>query len=152
MAFQTSTTWRKPTRPKPERKAMNRTGEKGSWWIFVSAVLNRFFLRIAMPQRCELCDGTSYCGPIQPAHRKRRQDIRKFNWEEAFRVAVLGNDCHYEIDVKGRRAAEPIIENIIATRFKRMGLSEEKVKELLLECAKEVQAENEKFSEYVVVL
>lgn len=149
-SFQTFT---KP-RPMPAaRKALKKVSKKGDFWLFVSAILNKFFLKIEMPQRCEACDGSAYCGKLTPAHTRRRQDIRVGDWYYALRVAVMGVQCHYEHDVKGRRDAEPLIEAVIVSRFKKMGLSEERVKELLLQCAAEVQKENEakgRFQEYVV--
>jgi hypothetical protein len=148
---------RKPQLRKLPGKGLKKVARKGEFWIFVSKVLNRFFLKIDMPQRCEKCDGSRYGGPIQPAHSRRRVDIRVGDWWYAFRVAVLCNDDHFEIDKKGRRDAEPIIEKIIADRFKRMGLSEDRVKELLLESAAEIQAEDAlkdkpRFQEFLVTL
>jgi hypothetical protein len=84
--------------------------------------------------------------------RDAARDIRVGDWYYAFRVAVLGNDCHFAIDRKGRRAAEPLIEAIIIDRFADMNLSEDQVKELLLECAAEVQTEHREFEQYLVTL
>lgn len=154
MAFFTTTTFRKP-RPlkrREDRKPLKKVARKGTFWLFVSQILTRFFLKIEMPRRCEACDGSAYCGPITPAHTRRRVDIRVNDWHYALRVAVLGQQCHYDYDSQGRRAAEPLIEQIIADRFKKMGLSENRVRELLLETAAEVQADNPKFAEFLVVL
>lgn len=149
------TAFSKPKRLKPmsERKTLKKVGRKGEFWQFVSKILTAFFLKIEMPKRCEQCDGSAYCGPITPAHSRRRQDIRVGDWHYALRVGVLGSDCHYHIDAKGRRDAEPIIEKIITDRFKKMGLTEEKVRELLLQCAAEVQEKNSpKYDEFLVEL
>lgn len=151
----TVTAFKKPRYRKPmqDRKVLKRVGRKCEWWMFISKILTAFFLKIEMPKVCEQCGGTSYCGVLQPAHSRRRQDIRVGDWYYALRVAVLGNDCHFAIDVKGRREAEPIIEQIITDRFKDMGLTEEKVKALLLECAAEVQAKfSPKYDEFLVEL
>lgn len=134
------------------RTPLKKSAKKGDFWQFTSKVLTKFFLKIGMERRCEACDGTAYCGPITPAHSRRRQDIRVGDFYYALRVAVLGSDCHYRIDSKGRREAEPVIERIITERFAKMGLSEERVKRLLLECAAEVQKEDSKFDIYVVTL
>lgn len=144
MSFFPSSTFAKPKRPKPrlERKPLKKIAKKGEFWLFVSKILSKFFLRIDLPRRCELCDGSRYGGPIQPAHSRRRADIRVGDWWYALRCAVLCNDDHFEIDRKGRREAEPLIETIITDRFKKMGLSEDDVKALLLQCATEVQAEH----------
>lgn len=149
-----STTFLKPKKRRllSDRKPLKKVAKKGNFWLFVSQILNKFFLKIEMPQRCEACDGSAYCGQLTPAHSRRRQDIRVGDWYYALRVAVLGVHCHFDIDAKGRRDAEPIIEEIIAKRFKAMGLTEDRVKELLLECAEEVQADNEKYQEYLVIL
>jgi hypothetical protein len=152
MSFFSTTTFKKPTKPRVARTPLKKVAKKGDFWIFVSKVLSKFFLRIELPRRCEACDGSAYCGPIQPAHSRRRQDIRVGDWYYAFRVAVLGNDCHFAIDRKGRRAAEPLIEAIIIDRFADMNLSEDQVKELLLECAAEVQTEHREFEQYLVTL
>lgn len=148
-----NTSFRKPKPPKVKKRTpLKKSAKKGDFWLFCSKILNAFFLRIGMPARCEACDGSAYCGPITPAHTRRRQDIRVGDWQFALRVAVLGSDCHYRIDAKGRREAEPILEDIIAKRFARMGLSEERVNELLMECAAEVQAADKRFQEYAVIL
>lgn len=155
-----STTFLKPkarrTRPVKQLKKVSR---KGDFWLFVSKILNKFFLRIEMPQRCEACDGSAYCGQLTPAHTRRRQDIRVNDWDYALRVAVLGVHCHFDIDAKGRREAEPIVEKIITDRFKKMGLTPARVRSLLLQCALEVQAENPgkgeepgKYDQYLVIL
>lgn len=155
MSFGTVTTFSKPKRLKPasEKSRLKKVGRKGIFWQFISKILTEFFLRIEMERRCEQCDGSAYCGPITPAHSRRRQDIRVGDWYYALRVAVLGSSCHFDIDSKGRRDAEPIIENIITERFKKMGLSEERVKEMLLEIAAEIQEkESPKFDEFLVEL
>lgn len=153
------TSFKKPTKPRTlkDKKPMNRIGRKGEFWNFCGAILTRFFLKIEMAQRCEKCDGMSYCGRLTPAHVKRRNGIRTDNWYDALRVACLGNACHYEIDSQGGPAQEPILEKIIVDRFRKMGLSEERVKELLLECAAEIQAEdalktNPKYQQFLVIL
>lgn len=140
-----------------KRKGLNPVGKKTVFWQFVGAVLTKFFLKIELDKICEQCQGTSYCGPLTPAHTRRRQDIARLDWWYAFRVAVLGSECHRSIDELGRRAAEPILENIIRTRFKKMELKESDVKRLLIRCAQEVQAEQlarygerAKWQEYVV--
>lgn len=156
MSFNFST-FRKP-RPMPAaRKGLNKVSKKGDFWLFVSKVLNKFFLKIEMDRRCEKCDGTSYCGVLTPAHTRRRQDIRVGDWYYAFRVAVLGDACHFLIDSKGRREAEPIIERIITERNKRLGITEDRWKELLMECVDEIQKEDAvskspKYQHYVVTL
>lgn len=154
MSFGTVTTFSKSRRLKPmsERKRLKKVGRKGEFWMFVSKILTAFFLKIELERRCEACDGTAYCGPITPAHSRRRQDVRVNDWYYALRVAVLGSDCHFHIDAKGRRDAEPIIENIITERFRKMGLSEERVKQILLECAEKIQADNPKYCEFLVTL
>lgn len=154
MSFGTITQFSKP-RPPKVRKApsIKKVGRKGEFWLFVSKILTEFFFEIDMPRRCEKCDGSRYGGPIQPAHSRRRVDIRVDDWWYALRVAVLCNDCHFEADSKGRRDAEPIIEKIITDRFKRMGLSEEKVRLILLACAKKVQEQHSpKFDQFLVIL
>lgn len=138
-----------------KRKGLNPVSKKGIFWQFVNRTLNKFFLKLDIEKVCEQCQGTSYCGPLTPAHTRRRQDIPRGDWWYAFRVAVLGSDCHRRIDEMGRRAAEPVIEQIIRDRFKKLGLTELMVKELLIECAEEVRAEDAKsaypkFQEFVV--
>lgn len=132
----------RPLRRPSERKSLKKVGVKGEFWLFVSQILNRFFLAIDQPQRCEKCDGTAQCGRITPAHSRRRQDIRRGDFYYALRVAVLGQQCHFDIDSLGRRAAEPLIEEIIQNRFKKLGLSEQNVKDLLMKIAAEIQAEH----------
>ena len=127
-----------------KRKGLNPVSKKGLFWIFVNRVLDRFFLIIELRQVCESCEGTAHCGPLTPAHTRRRQDIPRGDWWYAFRVACLGSDCHLRIDSMGRRRAEPIIEKIIRDRFKKLGMPESKVKALLLECAEYVKAEDAK--------
>lgn len=134
---------RGPAPDKGKRKGLRRVSKKGEFWLFVSQVLQKFFLKIELPRICEQCGGTSNCGYLDPAHSKRRQDIPIFDWWYAFRVAVLGRECHRRVDTMkgGRVAAEPIIEQIIQDRFDQLGLTELMVKELLIECAGEVQRE-----------
>ena len=138
-----------------ERKApgLRKVGKKGEFWIFVGLVINRFFAKIALEDRCEIslevCDGYHKAW----AHSRRRQDIRVLDWYYALRVVRACQECHFEVDAKGRREAEPIIEGIIVDRFTRMGLSEQDVKRLFLECAKAIQAEHApKFDIYEVEL
>jgi hypothetical protein len=146
------TTFAKP-RPLPKpRKALNKVSKKGDFWLFVSKVLNAFFLKINMPKVCEACHGAGYCGPLTPGHSRRRQDIRVGDWYYAFRVAVLGQQCHFEIDAKGRRAAEPIIEAIIIDRFAKLGLDDEQVKQLLIETAEQIQLKHPEYEHFVVTL
>jgi hypothetical protein len=156
---QTAKPFPKPQRrPTKERKGLKPKGEKGHWWDFVSAILTRFFLKIEAPKVCQSCHGAGWCGPLTPAHTTRRQDIPKYDWYHAFRVVPLGSYCHNDIDELGRRDAEPVLEKLRADLlFKQLGLTEEKVEALLLECADELQAEDAKaksprFQEFVVTL
>lgn len=142
-----------------ERKRIKKVGRKTEFWDFVGKILTKFFFKIEMPRRCEKCDGSAYCGTITPAHSRRRNGIRVNDWHYALRVAVLGSNCHFDIDSQGGPAAEPIIEKIIIDRFRSMGLTEADVKRLLLECAAAVQSENPgkdgepgKYDHYVVLL
>lgn len=136
-----------------ERKGLNRVGRKGLFWDFCSKILTAFFLKIELRRVCESCEGSAYCGPLTPAHSRRRNGIRVGDWYYALRVAVLGSYCHFDIDSKGGPAAEPIIEQLITDRFAKMGLTDEQVKALLLECAAEVQNKNpEKYGEFLVEL
>jgi hypothetical protein len=155
MSYFGTTTFRKPHKPAPQRKGLNKVAKKGDFWLFVAKVLNLFFLKIEMPRRCQKCDGSAYCGPLQPAHTRRRMDIRVGDWYYALRVVPLGNDCHFDVDKQGRRAAEPILEELRTESLNRLGITEERAQELLLECALEVQtdyAKEGKFQEYVVTL
>lgn len=145
--------WTRLGPPKERSHGLKKVAKKGEFWLFVSKVLNDFFLRINLPQTCEyqgaFCDNYHK----QPAHSRRRQDIRVGDWWYAFRVAVLCNECHFEIDAKGRREAEPIIEGLITNRFKRMGLSPYNVRTLLLRSATAVQVANPKqYGQYTVTL
>jgi hypothetical protein len=152
------TTFRKPkARPIKKAKQLKKVGAKGEFWLFVSQILNRFFLRVGVQQRCQKCDGTSQCGQLTPAHTRRRQDIRRLDWKYALRVVPLGVHCHFEIDSKGRRDAEPILEELRDECLKRVGLTDARAEQILLECALEIQAEDAlsekpKYQEYLVEL
>ncbi len=142
--------WTRLGEPKKPSKGLRKVGKKGDFWLFVSQILNKFCLKIGLPKRCEIqgafCDNYH----LTPAHTRRRQDIRVGDWWYALRVVTACTECHFEVDAKGRREAEPILEDIILARFKRLGLTEDQVKQLLLECAEEIQGENDRFSTYVV--
>ena len=154
MSYFRTTTFRKP-RPMPKpRKALKKVGRKGDFWLFVAKILDLFFIRIDLPKVCEKCHlADPVRGSIDPAHSRRRVDIRVFDWWYAFRVAALCQVCHHEIDSLGRGPAEPLIEKIISDRFRELGLSEQAVKKLLLECAEEVQMSDiERYGHFVVEL
>lgn len=145
----------KPRKPKllRDRKPLKKVGKKGEFWLFCSKVWTRFFFKLAVPPICQRCEGSAYCGFLQPAHLLRRQDIRVGDWWNALRVVPLGNDCHYAIDVLGRRAAEPILTGLWLAMLKDASVTEDDVKRLLIQCAKEVQqefADKGRFQEYVV--
>ena len=160
MAYFSSNKFSKPKSRKFNRdgtakkapKQLKKVARKGEFWLFVSLILNKFFEKIGLARTCELkrevCDNYH----LQPAHTRRRQDIRVEDWWYALRVAVACNECHFEVDAMGRRDAEPIIEAAIVERFKNLGMTESKVKTLLALCAKEVQKERPEFKDYVVIL
>jgi hypothetical protein len=136
MSFFQTTTFRRP-RPLPtKRKAMNKVGKKGNFWLFVAKCLDLFFIQLDLPKVCENCHmPAGPNGPIDPAHTRRRADIRVGDWRFAFRVAALCQVCHFGFDSQGRRDAEPQIEAIIANRFKELGMTDADVIRLLIECA-----------------
>lgn len=167
MSFGASTTFSNPRsrRQKPvstkwvdlqprERKApgLQKVGRKTEFWIFVNQILETFFVKIELPRICEIqsdfCDGYH----IAKAHTRRRSVIRTDNWYHALRVCWACQECHAWADQRERDDSESIIEGIIQNRFRRMDLSDEKVRQLLLECAEKVQADNPKFESYLVVL
>ncbi len=121
------------------RKGLKKVSKKGIFWLFVSAVLTKFFLKLGVEKVCQVCFGKNHCGPLDPAHARRRQDIQVGDWWWALRVLPTGRNCHFAIDRRGRRRAEPIIERFIRQMLKRHGLTEVMVKELLIECAEEVK-------------
>ena len=64
-------------------------------------------------------------------------------------------ECHYFADALqgGRTNSETFLEGIRAERNKRLGLTEERINELLLECAAEVQEKHSpKFDSFLVEL
>lgn len=153
--------WVRLGEPKKRSNGLRRVGRKGEWWIFVGLIVNRFFNKIDLVDRCEIqnevCDGYHKAW----AHTRRRQDIRVGDWWYALRVVRACQECHFWADAlqEGRSNSEVLLESIAAERFKNMGLSDARVRELLLECAAEIQKENPgkdgepgKFDHFVVVL
>lgn len=142
-----------------ERKApgLKRIGKKGEFWQFVSKIIDRFFAKIGLVDTCEIVETVCDNYHRAWAHTRRRQDIRVGDWYYVLRVLRGCQECHFWADSQGRRIAETILEPIIEKRFKKMGLTEERVKQLLLECAAEIQAldaqsENPKYQTFVVEL
>jgi hypothetical protein len=152
MSFQFRTYAKPQPRPdKPKRKALKPKGAKGEFWDFCNEIQNRFYLRIGMPQRCQRCDGTAYCGPLTPAHMKRRQDIRRGNFRDALRTVPLGSYCHYDEDRRGRREAEPRLETLRTESLSRLGITDDTATRILRDIANEIQAEG-KYQQFVVEL
>lgn len=143
--------WTRLGEPKQKSTGLRKIGKKGDWWLCVAKIIDRFLLKIDLPKTCEIksefCDNYH----LQPAHTRRRQDIRVGDWWYAVRIVVGCSECHFWADSQGRRTAEEILEPIVQERFKRLGLDEDEVKRLLLLSANEVQEENPKFSHYYVV-
>lgn len=157
MSYQFSTFTKPKPRSAKKPTRLKKVAAKGEFWLFVSKVLNKFFLKAGVPQRCQRCDGTSQCGQLTPAHTRRRQDIRRLDWKYALRVIPLGVHCHFDIDAKGRRDAEPILEDLRTEMFKKLGLTDADVDRMLLQCVDEIQQEdagsaNPKYQEYLVTL
>jgi hypothetical protein len=152
VTFFSTSTFKKPKARSKPKKAVKKIGRKGEFWAFCNQILTLFFLQIGLAKVCESCHGAGYCGPLTPAHSRRRNGIRVGDWYYALRVACLGSYCHFDIDSQGGPAAEPIIEGIITKRFKAMGLTEDDVKRILLECAAEIQKDNEKYQHFLVIL
>jgi hypothetical protein len=166
MSFGNTSTWSRPKSKKQVStkwvdlsprdhapKAMNRVGKKSEWWMFINHVLELFFVRIELPRVCEIhsdfCDGYH----IAKAHTRRRSVIRLGDYFHAFRVVWACQECHAWADQRERDGSEAIIEAIIQNRFRVMGLTEDRVRQLLLECAAEVIASDvERFGKYVVIL
>jgi hypothetical protein len=166
MSFSNTSTWSRPKSKKQVStkwvdlqprdrtpKAMNKVGRKSEFWMFVNHCLEVFFARIELPRVCEIhsdfCDGYH----IAKAHTRRRSVIRVDDWFHAFRVVWACQECHAWADQRERDDSEAIIEGIIQNRFKRMGIAEDRAKQILLECAKEVIASDEaRFGKYVVTL
>jgi hypothetical protein len=136
--------YRKFEKPKarPEKKPtqMRKVGIKGKFWEFCLDIQNKFYLRIGMPQRCQKCDGTSHCGPLTPAHTRRRQDIRRGDFKFALRTVPLGAYCHFDVDKLGRVKAEPILEKLRKEALAKCGLTDRGADKILLEIALKLQA------------
>lgn len=148
----------KPSRQRTGR--LNPVGKKGLFWQFCKAIWDEYFLKLenefGLERRCEKCDGSAYCGVLTPAHSIRRNRIRTDDWYHALRVAGLGDSCHFDTDTNPD--AEEIIEDIITARHKRLGITEDDWKQMLLTIAADIQAvdalkgEKARFQTFVVRL
>lgn len=166
MSFQTQTAWSRPRSKRPRtstkwtdlqprdrtRKTKLGPGRKTEFWIFVNHVLETFFARIELRRTCEIqsdfCDGYH----IAKAHTRRRTVIPVTDWYHAFRVCWACQECHAWADQRERDESEEIIEKVITDRFAQLGLTDARVKELLIEYAADVQQTNApRFSEFLVV-
>ena len=131
---------------------MKKVGKKTVFWQFCSAIWNLFFERIELPKNCEIqsefCDNYH----LTPAHTRRRSTIRVEDWWYALRVAVACTECHDWADQRERSDTEAIIEAVIINRFGSMGWTEADIRRVLLECAAEIQAKNEKYQHFEVIL
>ena len=167
MTFATSTTWSRPSkknrtlakwvdlqpRDRSKPKGLKRVGKKSEFWIFVNHVLEVFFVKIGLQRTCEI--QSDYCDNyhIAKAHTRRRTTIPITDWWYAFRTCFACQECHDWADQREREESEEIIETVINGRFARLGLSEERVKALLLESASEVQASDpDKYGKWYVTL
>jgi hypothetical protein len=169
MSFGTSTTWSRPKSSKQARvsdkwvdlerrdrtkpKGLKKVGKKAEFWSFVNHVLESFFVKIGVPRVCEIqsdfCDGYH----IAKAHTRRRTIIRIGDWFHAFRVCWACQECHSWADQRERDESEAIIEAVIQSRFRALGLTEQAVKKLLLQCAEEVQMSDiDRYGHFVVEL
>ena len=168
MSFTNSTTWSRPVsrkqpcasgkwvdlqpRDRTKQKGINRCGKKCEFWIFVNRILETFFVKIELPRICEIqsdfCDGYH----IAKAHTRRRTVIPITDWYHALRTCWACQECHAWADQRERDESESIIEMVIADRFEKLGISEGRVKRILLHCAAEVQATDKKFEQFHVIL
>jgi len=122
-----------------KRKGLRQVGKRGVLNLFMNQVLELFFIKSGIERTCHVCYGRNYCGDIDRAHSKRRPEINIEDWWSIFRVLPAGRNCHFAIDKRGRRRAERLIERFIKRMFRAVDMDDRAIKELLIECADEIQ-------------
>lgn len=119
--------------------------ERGLFREFSKEIYYRFFERLEaeyyLPQICEVCGGTAICGKLTPAHVYQWKLTRKNEWWKALIVCSAGQECHHNID-KDRTTSEEIWLGIWNDRNKKLELTDDRIKEMFLEIAAEVQAKD----------
>lgn len=131
--------------PKPPKTpGLRKVGKKGEFNIFAGEILKLFFVKAGIPDTCEIV--SEFCDNYHRAfaHTRRRQDIRTGDWKYVLRVVRACQECHFFADAQrgGRTNSETFLEAVRARRNKLLGLTEAEIEALLLQCARDIQAED----------
>lgn len=147
-----STKWVDNSRDEREKaKAERRSkgigkGDRGIFREFCKEIYYRFFERLEaeyhLPRQCEVCEGTSVCGLLTPAHVYQWKLTRKGEWWKALVVVSAGQECHHRID-SDRTTSEEKLLAIWNDRNRKLGLTNDRIKEMFLEIAEEIQANDD---------